>query len=275
MDRKTIIPRLARAARHPIRAVVNLSKRRYCWACGGFRRRCLEPRFFQPEELIAGHGYTAEWTRFMNLREGELCGSCGRNGRSRQIAMVLVRRYGSGARSLARLVDEEPFRALAIAEINQCAQLHNILAGHPRLRYSEYGSTDPGVPSEDVLNLSYPDSSFDLVLTSDTLEHVPDCERALAEIRRVLRPGGYHIFTIPVVWDQAVTRRRSYIEDGRLVHVVPPVYHGGSVNPDDCLAFYDYGADILETVRASGFAVELIEDPRNRALKTLVTRKVA
>ena len=114
--------------------------------------------------------------------------------------------YGVRARSLEELVGEAQFRSLSVAEINQCAQLHYMLADLPGIHYSEYGSTDPGVPSEDAMNLSYANGSFDLVLTSDTLEHVPDCERALAEIRRVLKPRGMHIFTIPVVWDQAVTR---------------------------------------------------------------------
>ena len=43
--------------------------------------------------------------------------------------------------------------------------------------------------------------SFDLVLTSETLEHVPDLAAASREIRRVLVPGGRHIFTIPLLPD--------------------------------------------------------------------------
>ncbi|MBV9928377.1 MAG: class I SAM-dependent methyltransferase [Acidobacteria bacterium] len=40
---------------------------------------------------------------------------------------------------------------------------------------------------------------FDLVLANHSLEHVPDARRALAEIRRVLRPGHYAVIRIPVV----------------------------------------------------------------------------
>jgi ubiquinone/menaquinone biosynthesis C-methylase UbiE len=46
------------------------------------------------------------------------------------------------------------------------------------------------VPSEDLCALSYADASFDLVVTSDTLEHVPDVDAALREIPRVLHEFG-------------------------------------------------------------------------------------
>ena len=42
--------------------------------------------------------------------------------------------------------------------------------------------------SEDLTRLTYPDNSFDLILTSETLEHVPDLNAALCEIHRVLCP---------------------------------------------------------------------------------------
>src|SRR5579859_5548598 len=47
----------------------------------------------------------------------------------------------------------------------------------------------------DALHLPYPDASFDIVVLFDVLEHVPDVGRAVAEIARVLRPGGtFHGF---------------------------------------------------------------------------------
>lgn len=51
----------------------------------------------------------------------------------------------------------------------------------------------------DVLNLNFPDDSFDAVVCFSTLEHVPDTDRALAEINRVLKPGGTAIIGIPAV----------------------------------------------------------------------------
>ena len=47
----------------------------------------------------------------------------------------------------------------------------------------------------DALNLPYADASFDIVVLFDVLEHVPDVGRAVAEVARVLRPGGvFHGF---------------------------------------------------------------------------------
>jgi ubiquinone/menaquinone biosynthesis C-methylase UbiE len=45
--------------------------------------------------------------------------------------------------------------------------------------------------------LSFPDESFDLVYSSNVLEHVQDPARVLAESVRVLKPGGYLFFTYP------------------------------------------------------------------------------
>jgi 2-polyprenyl-3-methyl-5-hydroxy-6-metoxy-1,4-benzoquinol methylase len=50
---------------------------------------------------------------------------------------------------------------------------------------------------EDVLGLSYADSTFDVVLSMETIEHVPDETMYLEEIRRVLRPGGRLVLSTP------------------------------------------------------------------------------
>jgi len=44
----------------------------------------------------------------------------------------------------------------------------------------------------------FPDSSFDLIICSDVIEHVDDPSRMLAEIRRILVPGGRLIITTPI-----------------------------------------------------------------------------
>jgi SAM-dependent methyltransferase len=43
---------------------------------------------------------------------------------------------------------------------------------------------------QDVQHLLAPDASYDVVLAFSMLYHVPDIDRGLAEVRRVLRPGG-------------------------------------------------------------------------------------
>ena len=49
----------------------------------------------------------------------------------------------------------------------------------------------------DALALAYPDESFDSVIASEVLEHIPDDDAAIAELSRVLRPGGTLVVTVP------------------------------------------------------------------------------
>lgn len=49
----------------------------------------------------------------------------------------------------------------------------------------------------DMRDLPFPDARFDSVLSVQSIEHVPDPERVLAEVRRVLRPGGVAMFVTP------------------------------------------------------------------------------
>ncbi|MBC7633722.1 bifunctional 2-polyprenyl-6-hydroxyphenol methylase/3-demethylubiquinol 3-O-methyltransferase UbiG [Aeromicrobium sp.] len=49
----------------------------------------------------------------------------------------------------------------------------------------------------DVLDMPYDDGSFDVVLASEILEHVPQDDRAIAELVRILTPGGILAITVP------------------------------------------------------------------------------
>jgi ubiquinone/menaquinone biosynthesis C-methylase UbiE len=49
----------------------------------------------------------------------------------------------------------------------------------------------------DVQALPFRDAAFDAIKATELLEHVPDVPRALAECRRVLRPGGHLVITVP------------------------------------------------------------------------------
>jgi ubiquinone/menaquinone biosynthesis C-methylase UbiE len=122
--------------------------------------------------------------------------------------------------------------------------------------------------------LSYADNAFDLVFTSETLEHVPDVPRALSEIYRVLRPGGCHLFTVPVVWERPATKIRAKFDNGGLVHLSPPSFHGDpTANASDYLVFSEFGSDIEHLLAAAGFEVWINRDPSNPAIATFVTYK--
>ena len=62
-----------------------------------------------------------------------------------------------------------------------------------------------GVANGDALDLPFADGSFDRVIISEVLEHIWDDERVLAEVARVLRPGGRLAATVPTRWPERVS----------------------------------------------------------------------
>lgn len=246
-----------------------------CGACG-FPGRPLERAVLWPE-LVSQWQLGPDWHRWMDQREGSRCARCGASLRSGQLATALVgemnRLAGSSARHLKEACRDARVQRLAIAEINSAGNLHKHLARCRGLRYSEYGSQDPAVPSEDLTRLSYADASFDIATTSDTMEHVPDVDAALREVRRILKPGGAYVFSIPVVWDRS-TRQRAVLRDGRVEHLLPPSHHGAPGDGrHDMLVFHEFGADVVERCRAAGFALELLRSDDNPALVTFIARR--
>jgi SAM-dependent methyltransferase len=116
------------------------------------------------------------------------------------------------------------------------------------------GASRNGVRCENLEQLTFPDGTFDLFITQDVLEHVFAPDRALAEISRVLRPGGMHIFTTPKYKDLLQSRQRARLESGQVIHVLEPVYHGNPISAEGSLVTWDYGADFIELAeRWSGY----------------------
>jgi SAM-dependent methyltransferase len=60
-----------------------------------------------------------------------------------------------------------------------------------------YGAGNVEFREGDVQALDLPDASFDAVCSFETIEHVPDRDAFLAEMRRVLRPGGVFLVSTP------------------------------------------------------------------------------
>ncbi len=61
-----------------------------------------------------------------------------------------------------------------------------------------------GLTSANALELPFADDTFDRVICSEVLEHIPDYEAALAEIERVLRPGGLLCASVPRRWPEKI-----------------------------------------------------------------------
>jgi len=85
----------------------------------------------------------------------------------------------------------QPYRALQAQRATRCFGLE--------CNRQRYRDTPPAVWGS-ALALPFADGSFDTVFSSQVLEHVPEPERMLAEMTRVLRPGGCLIVTAPHMW---------------------------------------------------------------------------
>lgn len=74
----------------------------------------------------------------------------------------------------------------------------------------------PGCRFERMLGevLRFADSSFDLVVSFDVLEHIPDVDGHMREVARVLRPGGHYLLQTPNKWTNlpfSIVRDRSFV----------------------------------------------------------------
>jgi SAM-dependent methyltransferase len=116
------------------------------------------------------------------------------------------------------------------------------------------GQVKDGIRHEDATSLSFPDASFDVLVSNDVFEHVADIEATLSEARRVLRPGGTLLFSVPFYGTDA-TEQRAALVAGTVQHLSDPEYHGDPVRPKEgCLVFYHFGWDLLEYCRNAGFS---------------------
>jgi SAM-dependent methyltransferase len=61
-----------------------------------------------------------------------------------------------------------------------------------------------GVARSDALHLPFPDAVFDAVVAAEVLEHIADDTRAIAELARVVKPGGTIVVTVPRWWPERV-----------------------------------------------------------------------
>jgi SAM-dependent methyltransferase len=131
----------------------------------------------------------------------------------------------------------------------------------PRFVGSEYAPTEAErkrirpVEHQNLANLTYQDDAFDIVISNEVFEHLPDPSASLRELARVTRPGGTLIATFPflpfVETSMIKARMRS---DGSIEYLMEKEFHG---NPMDAtggsLVFQVPAWDIVDMARAAGF----------------------
>ncbi len=147
------------------------------------------------------------------------------------------------------------YATLTIHESSPCGRgVSTKLADEcPNYSYSHYFvgippgefSLQHGARNENLEKLTFADHSLDLFITQDVMEHIFHPEAAFREIARVLRPGGAHIFTAPLVNKAKQTQRRAELSaSGDVIHHFEPEFHGNPVDPEGSLVTMNWGYDI-------------------------------
>lgn len=166
-----------------------------CTVCGeriwGFAP--LDPAMLETARMY-GCKYGPEQSETCNARNYE-CPVCGATDRDRLYALYLRDYFqklpDSGTREIVDFAPSAPlsrFIKRLIVESNKTVS---------------YRTADlfmEGVDDRiDISAMNYRDASVDFFICSHILEHVPDDRRALAELLRILRPGGLGILVVPIL----------------------------------------------------------------------------
>ena len=128
------------------------------------------------------------------------------------------------------------------------------LISKPNLDYVSADIASPdAMISMDITDIQCSDDSFDVILCSHVLEHVEDDQKALRELFRVLKPGGWAILQVPIDSDREVT-----FEDGS---IVSPHERKRILGHHDHVRIY--GRDYKNRLERAGFAVKVDDYIKN------------
>jgi O-antigen biosynthesis protein len=119
----------------------------------------------------------------------------------------------------------------------------------------------PNVTNQNLEQLTFSDNSFDIVITSDVMEHVRLDDLAHQEIRRVLKPAGVYLFTVPHFRNKSEPLIRVAVIDpldpSKDQFLMEKEYHGDANSQDHKgLSYRSYGTNLDNYLRRLGFTVE-------------------
>lgn len=200
-----------------------------CPCCGGQE---FEQETILWQELIDVWQLSKEEVDYINRQQGLKCRQCGANLRSMTLAGAIMSCYefhGNFERFTSK------FKKLKVLELNEAGYLNKHLKEMPNHELASY-------PEVKMENLPHNNESFDLIVHSDTLEHVDGPVQSLKETLRVLAPGGFTCFTIPLVVGRLSKRPGKN----------SPSYHGSPGN-DEYLVKTEYGSDMWTQLMEAGF----------------------
>ena len=127
----------------------------------------------------------------------------------------------------------------------------------------EYVTSDLESPiadvKADICDLPFNDNSFDVVFCNHVLEHIPDDKKAMQELYRVLKKGGFGIFQIPQDLSRETTFEDDTITDKKERARIFGQYDHVRV----------YGRDYFKRLRSIGFKVDEVDYTKKIAPKEL------
>lgn len=180
------------------------------------------------------------------------CSTCGASIRNSDISKYLLKELNCEDFLLNNISD----KINAIKILNTCSSgyIHEKLKACPGYVASEYfdgidsGAYQNGVLCVNLCNIPFDDNYFDIVISEDVFEHIRDYKSAFDEVRRVLKKGGKHLFTIP-------------LHEGRktISRIGNPnkIYHGDPIRSQEgCIVYTDFGSDIMEHLNKIGLETE-------------------
>lgn len=92
---------------------------------------------------------------------------------------------------------------------------------------------------QDLQRTSFADETFDIVLTFEVFEHIPDATAAEREVVRILKAGGIYCFTVPFMPESEHDLILAELdESGELKHYGEPQYHGDPIRPEEGILVY-------------------------------------
>ena len=134
-----------------------------------------------------------------------------------------------------------------------------------KMKNLDYTTTDLESPladvKADICNLPFNDNTYDIIFCNHVLEHIPDDTKAMQELYRVLKPGGWGIFQIPQDLKRKTTFEDNTITDRKERARIFGQYDHVRI----------YGQDYFNKLRTIGFGVEEV-DYTNSLSKEDVTR---
>lgn len=220
----------------------------------GFCIACNRKSLFLVDGQFGGE--VVDGALMPNWRERMECKYCHMNNRQRLIVGLILQKVVNKSLSIYFMEQVTPIFQWAQKNLGKD---HRII-GSEYLGY-EYqgGKIINGIQHENIEKLSFEDNEFDLIISNDVFEHVPNPSIAFKECSRVLKLEGEMLATIPFYDNLEYSVKRARIENNEVQYLLEPQFHGNPLSEKGSLVFNDFGWDLLATIKLNGFKNSNIE----------------